>query len=382
MYVGLVVYGGLSERSGGFRYDRRLAATLEDAGHTVEVVALPWRSYGRSLVDGLSPTVRSRLDRPYDVLLQDELCHPVLWRHNRRLTRPTAIVSLVHLLRSSPGPGLTGSIAKPIERRYLATVDGVVCPSADLGRRVRALTSGDGRRSSGHSDRGPPSVIAPPAGRTEGAAVSAEAVANRARADPFRVLFLGSFVPRKGLHTLVDALERRADDSGTSWEFVAIGPTDAAPEYARRMRERIRRLETVRTSVLGGVPDRVVEAELDRADVLVGPSTYESFGMVYLEAMEYGTVPVATTAGGASEFVSHRENGFLLAPDRPELVSATLAELAADRERLAAMGQAALETADTHPTWAESMARIREFLYERVAAQPAESDDRQGRGSP
>jgi len=99
MRVGLTVYGELDERSGGFRYDRQLVAGLREAGHSVAVVELPWRAYGRGLLDNGSRRLRRRLDVDVDVMLQDELAHPSLVRTNRHLDYP--IVSVVHHLRAS-----------------------------------------------------------------------------------------------------------------------------------------------------------------------------------------------------------------------------------------------------------------------------------------
>mgnify|MGYP006968414625 FL=1 len=85
MSIGLVVYGDLDTRSGGFRYDRQLVAALRERGETVEVIELPWRSYPRGLLDNLSPGLRRRLAGDYEVLLQDELAHPSLVGQHHRL---------------------------------------------------------------------------------------------------------------------------------------------------------------------------------------------------------------------------------------------------------------------------------------------------------
>ncbi|HKL27942.1 MAG TPA: glycosyltransferase family 1 protein, partial [Natrialbaceae archaeon] len=106
MNVGLTLYGRLDERSGGFRYDRRLVEGLRAAGDDVEVIELPWRAYPRGLLDNASRRWRSRLEADVDVMLQDELAHPSLVRTNRRLDYP--IVSVVHHLRSSERRRLSG----------------------------------------------------------------------------------------------------------------------------------------------------------------------------------------------------------------------------------------------------------------------------------
>ena len=54
-----------------------------------------------------------------------------------------------------------------------------------------------------------------------------------------------------------------------------------------------------------------VERLLPLAHVLLLPSDLESFGLVALEAMACGVVPVATRVGGVPEVIEHGENGFL-----------------------------------------------------------------------
>ena len=57
-----------------------------------------------------------------------------------------------------------------------------------------------------------------------------------------------------------------------------------------------------------------VERLIPLAHVLLMPSTLESFGLVALEAMACGVVPVATRVGGVPELITAGEDGFLEAP--------------------------------------------------------------------
>jgi N-acetyl-alpha-D-glucosaminyl L-malate synthase BshA len=54
-----------------------------------------------------------------------------------------------------------------------------------------------------------------------------------------------------------------------------------------------------------------VERLIPLAHVLLMPSEMESFGLVALEAMACGVVPVATRVGGVPELITHGEDGFL-----------------------------------------------------------------------
>jgi L-malate glycosyltransferase len=57
-----------------------------------------------------------------------------------------------------------------------------------------------------------------------------------------------------------------------------------------------------------------VERLIRLAHVLLMPSMLESFGLVALEAMACGVVPVATRVGGVPELITDGEDGFLEAP--------------------------------------------------------------------
>ena len=359
MEIGLVVYGGLDETSGGFRYDRRLVDYLRQRGDTVDVIALPWRDYWRGVVDGLRPTVATRLNRSVDVLLQDELCHPSLWRQNRRLTRPGAVVALVHHVGSDDQRGRFPRLQRWIERRYLDSVDGAVCTSAFTRRRASALGADLGE-----------SLVAPPAGRVEDAATDATAVRKRAADGPLRITFVGNLLPRKDLLTLlsgVDTLARRHEC--TDWKLTIVGSHEVDPSYAAAAVDRAAELGIDdRVAFTGEVDDDELTTVLEASHVLCVPSRYEGFGMVYLEAMEYGVVPIASANGGAGEFIRGGDNGFLVDPGDADRIAALLADLAADRNRLADLGVAALDTAAAHPSWDETMAEVRSLLAQLSTA--------------
>lgn len=348
MHVGLVVYDGLDETSGGYRYDRKLVEYLESQGDTVEVLTIPRQSYARNLVDSVSISLRERLDRPFDVLVQDGLCHPSLVRHTRALEEPTAVVALVHLLRAVAEDGVFAPVYRAIESRYLGSVDGVVCTSQHTRERVRALAD-------------TPSTVAYPAGRAEGAALTPEEVTARAHNGSLRILFLGSIVERKGPGTLLSAL----DSLDGEWTATFVGRTDADTAHAAHIRDRIDGSPHAdRIEFRGAVPDDELHDLLERSHVLALPSRYESFGMAYLEAMEYGVVPLATIVGGPREFVHDGVSGRLLPPGDAESLGVALSRLDDDREYLATLANGALETAADHPTWTESMADVRSFLVE------------------
>lgn len=363
MRVGLVIYGSLDTVSGGFLYDRKLVDYLRRQGEEVKIISLPWVSYGRSLLHNLSPAILRQLDAAnVDLLLQDELNHPSLAWLNGRIhgrihgrTSTTPIISIVHHLRvQEQWPAWQRSLYRTVERRYLQTVDAFIYNSRTTRDSVQALI-GDTRH-----------VVAPPAGDRFRPALDATAIAARARAaGPLRLLFVGSLIPRKGLHTLLDALAWLKDEP---WTLDVVGPTAVSPTYTTRIRRQIKTAALEHHVTLHGLlPDDALAALAARSHLLVIPSSYEGFGIAYLEGMAFGLPAIATRSGAAHEIITHGENGFLVPPGETAELVAILGALLHDRKRLTHLSLAAHARARAHPTWNESMARAYAFLR-RVAS--------------
>ena len=358
MRVGLVIYGSIEFPSGGFLYDRMLVDSLRRAGDTVDVISLPWESYGQCMAHNLDRRVRTRiLDWRGDLLLQDELVHPSLFGLNRALRRRDAapVVAIVHHLRTSEmGPGIARALYRAVERAYLRTVDAFVFNSETTRRAAQALDAGDR-----------PCVVAHPAGDRLGCPMTENEVVQRAvSAGPLRVLFVGNIIPRKGLLTLIEALAAIPPEK---WRLSVVGSREADPAHARRVGAVLsaRRLhENVR--LVDHIDDRMLAGELRAHHVLAVPSRYEGFGIVYLEAMGYGVVPIGSRAGGAAEIIENGTSGFLVPPGDTRALARVLDRLAADRGLLASCAGAARRRFAEFPGWERQMERAVAFLHSRT----------------
>ncbi|WP_152042897.1 glycosyltransferase family 4 protein [Salinigranum salinum] len=365
MRISFVVPGDFDTTSGGFRYDRRLVASLREAGDDVTVHSVPWRRYPLGAVDASRHSL-ARLAAGADVVVVDELAHPTFaFASNGAFgTKRTPVVALVHHLRCDEG-GVEAPLARTLERRFLGRVDAAICTSSATARSVREAVSTPGGRQRRESDEdidhdapALPTVVAPPTDDQFDPDVTTAAVDDRATVDPFRVVFLGSIVPRKRPLALVDAL---AGLDG-AWRATLVGP-QPNDRYVDRVHRRCRRRGVEgRVTLTGPLPTDEVAAVLERGHVLALPSRHEGFGIAYLEGMGFGLPAVATHAGGATDLVTHGETGFLVPPEGVGAVAAALSTLASDRARLARMGRAALRRYDAHPPWTETIARIRSFL--------------------
>jgi glycosyltransferase involved in cell wall biosynthesis len=361
MRIGLVIYGRLGTLTGGYLYDRFLAETLRRRGHAVDVISLERKPYALGLFDNLSARLKARLtDRPYDLLLQDELCHPSLFRLNRciRARRRTAIVGIVHqVLCRQPRCRLFNLAYRCAERNFLHTVDGLLFVSRFNRDQARHLIS-----------RYCPVQVAHPGGDRLGRIPSGQIIAERSRTGgPLDLVFVGNLSPIKGLHQLLESV---AHLPSHKWRLTVAGSLAANRRHARRiLGEVARRGLTSQIRFLGVVDGENLRKVYTAGHVFVMPFAHEGFGIAALEAMAFGLPVVASSAGGIGEFVRHGENGFLVAAGDYSAVRRHLELLYQDRGRLAAMGQAAWQTFAGHPTWEESMARACEFLERLVTAQ-------------
>jgi glycosyltransferase involved in cell wall biosynthesis len=359
MRIGLALYGELSSISGGFLYDRMLVDALRAAGDSVDVFPLPWRSWPRGLTMGFDGQHAARiLDWNGDLLLEDELAHPTLAGVNPVLKkdRSLRIVSVVHHLRISeaPPPFLRG-VMRRVERAFLDSVDGFVFNSATTRGVVESLLG-----------RSVPGMVATPGGDRLGPAAAESAIAERCRRPgPLRVLFAGNHIPRKGLHTLVRALALLPRGS---WTLTAAGSRTTDPAYARHI-ERMVALRGMEKQVSfpGHMDDAALADAFRNHHVLAVPSSYEGFGIVYLEAMACGVVPLASKAGGGAEIVEHGRSGFLAAPGNVREIAAALGALEADRDRLCRMAIEARRRFAAFPGWQASMASAVSWLHSPAA---------------
>ena len=354
MHVGLLIYGSLTTVSGGFIYDRNLVRYLREAGDRVDVISLPWRRYGLSLLDNLNSGLRRRLTQAaFDVLLEDELVHPSCFWLNQRL-RPRLgypVIAIVHHLRCRERhSAFMTRLYRRVEQRYLASVDGCICVSRTTAKDVEDLVG-----------RGRPLVVAPPGGdRLTGKITAEQIIAKAVEPGPLKIISVANLIPRKGIHTLITAL---ASLPHNDWQLTVAGSLNMDTSYVGSIRRQIEQEKlNHRISLLGKVSDEELAILLPQYHLLAVPSSYEGFGIVYLEGMQFGLPAIAGTAGAAREIIRHGHNGFLVPPGDAAALARHISLMMEDRELLKRLSLTAHRNAQAHPTWNDSAARARSFL--------------------
>ena len=171
---------------------------------------------------------------------------------------------------------------------------------------------------------------------SEGAASRAHPLQERVRAgEAFKIVYVGSLIPRKSVHTLIDAhLELRARGHDVLTLLIGSGPEESA------LRKRAPGDGTVLFA--GHQPPASIPDWIALGDVLVLPSRSEGRGLVLVEAMALGVPVVASEIPGPLEMISPGVNGLTFPSGDPVELAARLERLVLEpsfRARLGAQGK-------------------------------------------
>ncbi len=151
------------------------------------------------------------------------------------------------------------------------------------------------------------------------------------------VLFVGRFEHRKGIDVLLEAIPRIAAEC-PEVRFTLIGQ-DARGEYQARFRAQHPHLSAERVNFAGQASAAQLQVAYRDCDILAAPSRYESFGLIYVEAMAWGKPVVACASGGTPEVVADSETGLLATPGRADELSDRILRLVRDEPMRIRLGQ-------------------------------------------
>ena len=155
------------------------------------------------------------------------------------------------------------------------------------------------------------------------------------------LIHLSNFRPVKRVLDCVRILAEVLRHSPAHLLMVGDGPERGPAEYLAR------ELKVDRHITFLGKQNHV-ERLIRLAHVLLMPSDLESFGLVALEAMACGVVPIATRVGGVPELITEGEDGFLEKVGDIETMAARVTTLLTDDDLHYRMAKAGRWNAAEH----------------------------------
>jgi len=171
-----------------------------------------------------------------------------------------------------------------------------------------------------------------------------------------RLLYVGSWLDRKGVYYLVDAfgpLARRIP----GLELTVAGcmvPEDRVKEFfALEVRDRVRVMPFVKREDMPGV--------YASHDILVFPSLVEGMPLTLLEAMAAGMPVVTTETCGMADVVEDGINGLLVPPAEAEMLADAIERCCRSAELRRQLGQEA-QNAMRRYTWERIAGRLESIL--------------------
>jgi glycosyltransferase involved in cell wall biosynthesis len=157
-----------------------------------------------------------------------------------------------------------------------------------------------------------------------------------------RLLCVGRISPEKGTHVLLDAFElivRQYPDA----TLMIVGPEWIAPReditdlclgkeivgglepfyrdgYLKQLKQKLSPAAAKQITFAGLTPHGEIPKFYENADIYVGPSLYESFGVSILEAMVAGVPVVSTRVGAVPELISDGRSGLIVETADPSAI--------------------------------------------------------------
>lgn len=185
------------------------------------------------------------------------------------------------------------------------------------------------------------------------------------------VLYVGRFIPLKGVHHLVSVMPTIAALQPDAVLLLVGGAyygSNRQTAYVRRL-HRLAQPAGRHIRFVPFVPHEQIPAWFRLADVVVVPSAgQEAFGLVNVEAMASGVPVVAAGSGGMKEIIEHGRSGLLADPGAigSELVRHVCAVLA-NPVYARALGENGIRRVRDSFTWQHTADRLL-TLYERLGA--------------
>lgn len=123
--------------------------------------------------------------------------------------------------------------------------------------------------------------------------------------DSIKLLYVGDFSKNKNIHVTVEAVKKLNKEVGNVY-FTIIG---GGGNYANTIKKIAS--QNVNITIIDRINDKKKLMKLFREnDIFIMPSTYETFGLVYIEAMSQGLPVIYSKGQGIDQYFEEGEVGY------------------------------------------------------------------------
>jgi glycosyltransferase involved in cell wall biosynthesis len=176
-----------------------------------------------------------------------------------------------------------------------------------------------------------------------------------------RLLYVGTWLDRKGVRYLADAFSSLASQTG-GLRLTVAGCTTSQEQVQEQFPQNVRHLVTV----IPHVTRESMPPLYASHDIFVFPSLVEGMPLTLLEAMASALPVVTTNCCGMADVVEDGINGLLVPAADARALQGAVLQLVASAELRQRLGQAAQQTMSRY-TWKRSAIQL-ENLFRRVLA--------------
>lgn len=170
-------------------------------------------------------------------------------------------------------------------------------------------------------------------------------IVNDTDRDTLNVLFVGRLEKRKGIDTLFEAIPAIVDKVSNVKFTIVGGDTDVSPlggSYKKHLLKKLDDRYHAYVTFTDFVPDTELRDYYKNCDLFVAPSLYESFGLIYLEAMACGKPVIGCDVGGVPEVIADGETGVIVSPGNGKELADAITQLLINDDKRKVMGELAI----------------------------------------
>jgi glycosyltransferase involved in cell wall biosynthesis len=180
--------------------------------------------------------------------------------------------------------------------------------------------------------------------------------------------FVGTLVPRKGVHVISDALAIIQRDEPAVFARISLSIFGDRPghesEYELACKQRLSELLGERVTFHGTIPAIEVAEALSRTEVLLAPSLEEMFGNQFIEAVAVGAEAIVSEGTAMAENARRLRAGRMVAREDAPALAVMIREALVRPITLAARIERRKKVAAF--VGPEAVAAIHHALYERL----------------